>query len=47
MPKLTEFELQIEGVDSNDDDILCEVVEEDEAGTPPVAVTITGIARGK
>ena len=36
MPKFTEFELQIEGVNSDDDDILCEVVEEDEAGTLPV-----------
>ena len=45
MPKLTEFELQIEGVNSDDDDILCEVVEEDEAGTLPVAVTIADVVR--
>ena len=47
MPELTEFELQIEGVNSNDDDILCEVVEEDEASTLPVAVTIADVVRGK
>ena len=47
MPKFTEFELQIEGVNSNDDNILCEIVEEDEAGTLPVAVTIADVVRGK
>ena len=47
MPTLTKFKLQIEGVDSDDDNILYEVVEEDEAGTPPVAVTITDVVRGK
>ena len=47
MPTLTEFKLQIEGVDSDDDDILCAVVKEDESGPPPEAVTIADVVRGK